>query len=511
VSPRLEGQGNPHLPTGEIEVKASRLKLLNHTATPPFQVDGAVDAAETLRLKYRYLELRRQKVYENFHKRHRAASLIREYLNEHKFIEVETPFLTKSTPEGARDYLVPSRVNKGQFYALPQSPQLFKQLLMVSGFDRYYQIVRCFRDEDLRADRQPEFTQVDMEMSFTGENGVMAVFEGMMVLLFREILKEELKVPLQILDYTSAMNLFGTDRPDTRFGMELQDITSLAKASTFQIFKEADRLRNVVKAIKVPEGASHFSRKDLDNFSQIVLDTGGKGLSWVKPLDHDWQSPLKKFFNHDDKEKINQRMQALPGDLVLIVADDLPVVNQALGSLRLEVAKRLDHIRKNRHSLLWVTRFPLFEYNEDEKRWDSVHHPFTSPIDEDIPLLQNRPGEARSKAYDLIWNGVEIGGGSVRIHNLPLQKKIFHILGISPEEADRKFGFFLEALQYGAPPHAGMAVGFDRLVALLAGVESIRDVIAFPKTQRATCPLTDAPSFVDPRQLKELGLSLLDH
>ena len=510
VSPRLEGQENPNLPTGAIELKATDLRILNRTETPPFQVDGMVDASEELRLKYRYLELRRGSVFQNFHKRHLIASCIREYLNKKGFIDVETPFLTKSTPEGARDYLVPSRVNKKMFYALPQSPQLFKQLLMIAGFDRYYQIVRCFRDEDLRADRQPEFTQVDLEMAFTDEDEVMEVFEGMMEQLFRKILNTDIALPIQRLEYSEAMDRFGTDRPDTRFGMELKDITDLAGNSEFRVFKEVEKAGGTVKAINVKKGAPNFSRKVLDGLSHSVTEWGAKGLAWIKVTEDDWQSSLKKFFDEKAKEAINQRLGAAPGDLLLIVADKSPVTNHSLGMLRLEVAQRLKLFKEGVFAFVWVTRFPLLEYNEKEGRLESVHHPFTAPVDEDTSLLHEHPEKVRARAYDLVLNGSEIGGGSVRIHRISMQEDIFKILGISREEAEMKFGFFLEALKYGAPPHGGMALGFDRLVAIMTGVGSIREIIAFPKTLSATCPLTGAPSNVDDRQLDELGLSLAD-
>jgi aspartyl-tRNA synthetase len=506
---RLEGQENPKLPTGDIELKVTGLKILNRTETPPFQVDGAVDASETLRLKYRYLELRRPQVFDVFRKRHLIAAHIRDYLNQKGFIEVETPFLTKSTPEGARDYLVPSRVNKGMFYALPQSPQLFKQLLMIAGFDRYYQIVRCFRDEDLRADRQPEFTQVDLEMAFAGEETVMQVFEGMMVKVFIEILGYAIPTPIVRLEYQEVMDRFGTDRPDMRFGMELIDITDLAVRSEFRVFRAVFEEGGVVKGIAVKGGAASFSRRHLDELSLMSVQRGAKGLAWIKVGENGWQSSLDKFFKSEDKGAVNRRLGADVGDLVLIVADRREVANEALGFLRTEVGKRLNLINGETFAFVWVTKFPLFEYNETEERLEAVHHPFTSPLEEDLSLIDRQPDRVRARSYDLVLNGAEIGGGSVRIHNPDLQDKMFSILGISQEEARSKFGFLLEALRYGAPPHAGMALGFDRLVALMTGVKSIREVIAFPKTTSATCPLTDAPSSVSEAQLRELSLAVL--
>lgn len=508
VSPRLKGQENPNLPTGDIEIFVTELKILNKTEVPPFQVDGTVDASETLRLKYRYLELRRPRLFENFKKRHQIVSLIRECLNRNGFLEVETPFLTKSTPEGARDYLVPSRVNKGTFYALPQSPQLFKQILMVAGFDRYYQVARCFRDEDLRADRQPEFTQIDIEMSFTGEEGVMAVFEEMMKALFRSIMGKEIETPVPKMEYAEAMDRFGSDRPDMRFGMELKNISDIAAGSEFNAFKTVIQNGGCVKAIKVEKG-SDFSRKVLDELSGFVSDLGAKGLAWIKVTDNDWQSPIAKFFNQGDKNALNQRMDARPGDLILAVADKVKIVNQSMGMLRIELAKRLNLINKDIYSFLWVTKFPLLEYDEKEGRLQAMHHPFTSPLNEDLHLLKESPEKARARAYDLVLNGVEIGGGSVRIHDVSMQDEMFRILGITREDADRKFGFFLEALKYGAPPHAGMAIGLDRLTAIMVGADSLREVIAFPKTSSASCLMSDAPSPVEDAQLKELGIGLL--
>jgi aspartyl-tRNA synthetase len=509
VAHRLEGQENPNLPTGAIELRASEIKILNETEIPPFQVDGAVDASETLRLKYRYLELRRPQALSVLRKRHKIASSVRQYLNSQGFIEVETPFLTKSTPEGARDYLVPSRVSRGHFYALPQSPQLFKQILMIAGLDRYYQIVRCFRDEDLRADRQPEFTQVDLEMAFVEEDVVMGVIEGMMTHIFKEVLGREVPVPIERIEYHDAMERFGTDRPDTRFGMELRDLTEIAARSDFRAFKEVIGKGGVAKGMRVEGGSNSFSRKTLDELSQVVLDCGGKALSWVKVKEEGWQSSISKFFKEDDKRAINHGMDARQDDLILILAERPKIANEALGRLRLEVARRLGLIPDGRYDFVWITKFPLLEYNEAERRLEAVHHPFTSPLEEDLLLLDRQPERVRARSYDLVLNGAEIGGGSIRIHDLSTQQKMFNTLGISTEEAQMKFGFLLEALRYGAPPHGGVALGFDRLVAIMAGVSSIRETIAFPKTTSATCPLTDAPSRVNEAQLEELGLRLV--
>ncbi len=508
VVPRLEGQENRDLPTGQIEIKALTVKILNQTETPPFQVDGAVDASENLRLKYRYLELRRPRIFENFRKRHAIASSIRAYLDERGFIEVETPCLTKSTPEGARDYLVPSRINPGMFYALPQSPQLFKQLLMISGFDRYYQIVRCFRDEDLRADRQPEFTQVDLEMAFVDEKAVMDIFEGMMGELFRNIMGKEIPSPIPHLTYQDAMDRFGTDRPDLRFGMELINVSDIAEKSDFKVFKGVIAAGGIVKAIRIKNGAAAYSRKALDEISTTATANGAKGLAWIKVAEDKWQSPLAKFFDDKTRLSLNDCLHALPGDLILAVADQPAIVNAALGALRLEMARREKLIKDGEYAFVWVTDFPLLEYDDEGGRFMAVHHPFTAPVAEDLALLLEHPGKVRARAYDLVLNGSEIGGGSIRIHNAATQETVFKALGISPEEARSKFGFLIDALKHGAPPHGGMALGFDRLVAIMTGVNSIREIIAFPKTTSGTCPLTEAPSRVDPAQLKELGIKI---
>ena len=508
VVPRLEGQENRDLPTGQIEIKAQEVKILNETQTPPFQVDGAVDASENLRLKYRYLELRRPRIFENFRKRHAIASCIRAYLEERDFIEVETPFLTKSTPEGARDYLVPSRINAGMFYALPQSPQLFKQLLMMAGFDRYYQMARCFRDEDLRADRQPEFTQVDLEMAFVDEKAVMDIFEGMMGELFSKIMDTQIPRPILHLTYQDAMDRFGTDRPDLRFAMELVGITDIAEKSDFKVFKEVIAAGGIVKAIRVKNAAAAYSRKALDEISLAATANGAKGLAWIKIAEDKWQSPLAKFFNDETRLSLNERLHAVPGDLILMVADQPAIVNAALNAVRLEMARREGLIKEGEYAFVWVTDFPLLEYDEAAARFVAVHHPFTAPAEEDLTLLLEHPERVRARAYDLVLNGSEIGGGSIRIHNAATQETVFEALGISPSEARSKFGFLIDALKHGAPPHGGMALGFDRLVAIMTGVNSIREIIAFPKTTSGTCPLTEAPSRVAPDQLKELGLSI---
>jgi aspartyl-tRNA synthetase len=508
VSARLTGQENPELPTGDIEVKVKELKVLNTAEIPPFQVDGKIDASENLRLKYRYLELRRPALLKNLVMRHRIALHIRNFFNGKGFLEVETPVLTKSTPEGARDYLVPSRVNKGLFYALPQSPQLFKQLLMMAGFERYFQIVRCFRDEDLRADRQPEFTQVDLEMSFADEPRVMGVIEEMMADLFSAVLGLQIPRPFPVLEYADAMASYGSDKPDIRFAMKLVDLTDLLASSSFKVFSSTIGEGGLVKAVKVEKGAS-FSRKELDSLDSAVAAAGAKGLVWAKIGSEGWQSALAKHLAQDTRHRIEERLGAGQGDLIIFVADRARQVNEALGNVRIEMAKRLGLMEQGQYSFVWVTRFPLLEYSDEEERFVAVHHPFTAPVEEDIPLLDNRPEEVRARSYDLVLNGAEIGGGSVRVHTLKLQNLIFRVLGLGEEEIQEKFGFFLEALSYGAPPHAGIALGFDRLVAIMVGTDSIRDVIAFPKTQRATCAVTGAPSKVYNKQLAELGLTLI--
>ena len=508
VAERSSETVNSKLPTGMIEVIASNFELLGSCAATPFPVFPEDPSPEDLRLTYRFLDLRRSRLHQNVVLRSRIISHLRRKMTELGFNEFQTPILTSSSPEGARDFLVPSRMHPGSFYALPQAPQQFKQLLMVAGFERYYQIVRCFRDEDLRADRQPEFTQVDLEMSFAGEETIIRIVEGMMSDLFQKVMGRSISLPMPRLNYKDAMERFGTDRPDTRFGLELKDITDVVKGSHFQVFKSVAEAGGCIKAICVEGPAASFSRKGLDELSRMVVSWGGKGLSSAKITEDGWQSSLDKFFSKEQKREINRRVGGSPGCILLIMADKPKVVNQVLGLLRLEMAKRLDLIRSDVFSFVWVVEFPLLEFNEAEGRLDAVHHPFTAPVEEDIPLLREHPERARAMAYDIVLNGSEVGGGSVRIHNTALQDEIFRLLGISREDADMKFGFLLEALKYGAPPHAGIALGFDRLVAILTGAESIREVIAFPKTQTASCLLTDAPSRVDPKQLDELGLCL---
>ncbi|MFA4910076.1 MAG: aspartate--tRNA ligase [Desulfobacteria bacterium] len=507
VSKRPEGTKNPNVATGEIEVLIKGLKVLNEAKTPPFPIEEDVDVAEDTRLKYRYMDLRRRRLQRNLILRNEAAKTVRDYLYNEGFLEIETPFLTKSTPEGARDYLVPSRVNPGNFYALPQSPQLFKQLLMIAGYDRYFQIVKCFRDEDLRADRQPEFTQIDMELSFIDREDIFRIVEGMMALVFREVLNVDIKTPFKRLTYDDALERYGLDNPDTRFGLELKDVSDIFEKSEFKVFADAVKQGGVVKAVNA-KGCSAFSRKDLDNLVDLAKVYGAKGLAWLKYESGAWQSPIAKFLNDSDKTALYERMNLSEGDMLLLVADQAKIANGALGRLRLNIAERLGIIKQETFDFTWIVDFPLLEYDQDEMRYTAMHHPFTAPIDEDIPKLKTEPDRVRAKAYDLVLNGSEIGGGSLRIYQRELQSAMFEVLKIGEEEAMAKFGFLLDALTYGAPPHGGMAIGFDRLIMILSGSESIRDVIAFPKTQKAACLMTDAPSKVDSKQLAELSLRL---
>jgi aspartyl-tRNA synthetase len=517
IVPRSPDTVNPDLPTGAIEIVGGELRVLNAARPSPFPIEDAIEAAEPVRLRHRYLDLRRPRMFRNLWLRHRLAVRTRDHLNGTGFIEIETPILTRSTPEGARDYLVPSRVHPGSFYALPQSPQLFKQLLMVAGVDRYYQIARCFRDEDSRADRQPEFTQIDLEMSFMSRSAIMPVIEDLVTELFVEAGLEAPTRPLPVLSYREAMARFGTDRPDMRFALELVDCTEVFAGSGFKVFAETLAKGGIVKALVVPDGAT-LSRKDLDDLTAFVAIYGAKGLAWIRIGDDGWQSPIVKFLSEAERARLTAAAGLVPGNVILFVADKTRVVNDALANLRLRLGEKLGLIERagdalarnttSARSLLWVTDFPLVEYDDENRRHVAVHHPFTAPLEEDLALLERDPLQVRAQAYDLVLNGTEIGGGSVRIHQPAVQERVFATLGIGREEAQAKFGFLLEALAAGAPPHGGFAFGFDRLAMLFAGEDSIREVIAFPKTQKAFDLMTEAPSPVDARQLRELGIKL---
>jgi len=501
---------NPKMKTGTIEVIAEDVRILSEAETPPIYIEENLDANESIRLKYRYLDLRRPDMQRNLILRHRLAKIARDYFSEKGFLEIETPMLTRSTPEGARDYLVPSRVHPGKFYALPQSPQLFKQLLMVAGFDRYFQIVRCFRDEDLRADRQPEFTQIDLEMSFVNAEDVMEVNEGFIKKVFKELKGIDIETPLPRLTYKEAMERYGSDKPDIRFGLELVDVSDLVAGCGFKVFSQAVEEGGSVRAIN-GKGCSKFSRKEIDALNEHVKTYRAKGLAWIAVEENGLRSSITKFFKQEELDAILARVQAEPGDLIFFVADSKnEIVFDALGHLRLELARKLELTSKDDYKLLWITEFPLLEYDEEEKRWVAKHHPFTSPMDEDIEFLETDPGRVRAKAYDMIINGNEVGGGSIRIHSQDLQSRMFKVLGFSKEQAWARFGFLLDAFKYGTPPHGGLAYGFDRLVMILAGAESIRDVIAFPKVQNASDLMTNAPDVVDSKQLEELSIKTVE-
>jgi len=508
VRKRPEDAINKELETGKIDVLADQLIILNEAETPPFVIKNGTDAFEDLRLKYRYLDLRRPALQKVLLLRHKMYQMVRKYFDENNFVEIETPVLMKSTPEGARDYLVPSRVHKGKFYALPQSPQQYKQLLMVSGFDRYFQIVKCFRDEDLRADRQPEFTQIDVEMSFITKEEVFSVVEGLMKLLFKEIWNIELSMPIIRLSYEDAMTKYGSDKPDLRFGMELHKLNEIFNKSEFKVFKDVVDSPGIVAGLVAP-GCASFSRNQIDGLTDFVKKFGAKGMVWFKVRENGIDSPTAKFLSDEEKEKLISELKAKPNDLILILAGEKNSTLNQMGSLRLELAKRLEFIKpETPPSLLWVTDFPLFEYDEETKRFYAMHHPFTSPKLDEVELLEKNPGKIKAQAYDLVLNGNEIAGGSIRIHNSELQTRMFKALGISDEEARQKFGFLINAFKYGAPPHGGIAFGFDRMVMLFAGVDSIRETIAFPKTASAMSLMDECPSSVSEEQLKELHLKI---
>ncbi|MEX2947414.1 aspartate--tRNA ligase [Staphylococcus warneri] len=500
---------NPKIKTGQVEVQVSNIEIINKSETPPFSINEEnTNVDENIRLKYRYLDLRRQELAQTFKMRHQTTRSIRQYLDDNGFYDIETPVLTKSTPEGARDYLVPSRVHDGEFYALPQSPQLFKQLLMISGFDKYYQIVKCFRDEDLRADRQPEFTQVDIEMSFVDQEDVMAMGEEMLRKVVKDVKGIDVPGPFPRMTYAEAMSRYGSDKPDTRFDMELINVSQLGHEMDFKVFKDTVDNNGEIKAIVAKGAADQYTRKDMDALTEFVNIYGAKGLAWVKVTDEGLTGPIARFFEDKDAEQLKSLTEASAGDLVMFVADKPEVVAQSLGALRIKLAKELGLIDESKLNFLWVTDWPLLEYDDESKRYVAAHHPFTSPKKEDIDKLDSEPENAQANAYDIVLNGYELGGGSIRIHNGELQEKMFEVLGFTKEQAQEQFGFLLNAFKYGAPPHGGIALGLDRLVMLLTNRTNLRDTIAFPKTASATCLLTDAPGEVSEKQLEELSLRI---
>ena len=502
---RPPGTVNTNMATGEIEVLVEQVTVLNKSRTPPFMIDETSEIGENIRLQYRYLDLRRQPLQEAVIARHKVTRIVRNYLDSQDFLEIETPMLTKSTPEGARDYLVPSRTNPGSFFALPQSPQLFKQLLMVAGFDRYFQIVKCFRDEDLRADRQPEFTQIDMELSFVDRDDIITLVEGMIAAVFKELKGLDTALPYPRLSYEEALEKYGLDAPDIRFAMHLVDLCGVFAGTEFKVFRSVLDKKGIIKGLNL-KGGARLSRKEIDDLLEVVKIYGAKGLAWIKVNDDGWQSPIVKFFTESEVETLGQEMAAEVGDLLLFVADKAEITNEALGRLRLHLGEKMGLIDEMQMAFCWVVDFPMFAWDEQEKRHVAIHHPFTAPLDEDLDQLNDDPLAVKAKAYDLVLNGVEIGGGSIRIHDADIQSKVFQLLNIDDEEAREKFGFLLDALSFGAPPHGGIAFGLDRLMMLLLGRQSIREVIAFPKTQKATCLLSGAPNTVSPRQLRDLAI-----